>query len=57
MGAEVSLIVPKSHGEPGHVGSAERRGLGRGGALDGDSQNVRLELTEKIVASGATVHT
>src|SRR5512138_1463231 len=53
--ADLLAILPHSDGEAGEEGGAERRRLDEPRPLDGDAEQVRLELHEQIVLAGAAV--
>ena len=52
VGAE-GLLGPRTHGQAGGVGGAERGGLGDGRADDRDAQEVGLELHQGLVVDHA----
>ena len=56
LAAQLLLVPPESGCQAGQVGRPQGRRLRRGRAFHGDTQDIRLELAEKIIAGGAAIH-
>src|SRR5262245_44011946 len=52
---DVLFILPKTDGKSGEVSGAERGCFGDNRSHDGNTENVRLKLAEKIVAGRTAV--
>ena len=55
LGGDLGAVFPKTHGEPGEVGGAERGRLGDARADDRHAEEIGLELHERTVDGGAAV--